>query len=77
MKQILTTHVLGEVLKPRLPKDAAAYIAFTASDLWPGEGWNFVFGQATLRTGSACGRSTAWATRRPATKNFSFACGAR
>jgi archaemetzincin len=26
-----------------------AYIAFTASDLWPGEGWNFVFGQATLR----------------------------
>jgi archaemetzincin len=47
--QILTTHVLGEVLKPRLPKDAAAYIAFTSSDLWPGEGWNFVFGQATLR----------------------------
>lgn len=47
--QILTTHVLTEVLKPRLPKDAAAYIAFTASDLWPGEGWNFVFGQATLR----------------------------
>ncbi len=47
--QILTTHVLEKVLKPLLPKDAAAYIAFTASDLWPGEGWNFVFGQATLR----------------------------
>ena len=46
--QILSTYVLEEVLAPRLPKDAAAYIAFTASDLWPGEGWNFVFGQASL-----------------------------
>ena len=49
MKQVLSTYVLDDVLKPRLPKDAAAYIAFTASDLWPGEGWNFVFGQASLR----------------------------
>ena len=23
-------------------------IAFTAADLWPGEGWNYVFGQASL-----------------------------
>jgi archaemetzincin len=49
VKQILTTYVLDSVLKPRLPKDAAAYIAFTPSDLWPGRGWNFVFGQASLR----------------------------
>jgi len=49
VKQILSTYVLDKVLYPRLPKDAAAYIAFTASDLWPGEGWNFVFGQASLR----------------------------
>lgn len=49
VKQILSTYVLGKVLKPRLPADAAAYIAFTSSDLWPGEGWNFVFGQASLR----------------------------
>jgi archaemetzincin len=48
-KQILTSYVLNDVLRPKLPRDAAAYIAFTASDLWPGEGWNFVFGQATLR----------------------------
>ena len=48
-KQILTTYVLDKVLRPRLPKDAAAYLAFTASDLWPGKGWNFVFGQASLR----------------------------
>ncbi len=24
-------------------------IALTTSDLWPGKGWNFVFGQARLR----------------------------
>ncbi len=49
MDQILTTHVLYEVLRPRLPKDACVFIAFTTSDLWPGEGWNYVFGQAALR----------------------------
>jgi len=48
-KQILSTYVLDKVLRPRLPKDAAVYLALTASDLWPGRGWNFVFGQASLR----------------------------
>jgi len=48
-KQILSTYVLDEVLRPKLPGDAAACIAFTTSDLWPGPGWNFVFGQASLR----------------------------
>jgi len=47
--QVLTTYVLDDVLKPALPDDAATLIAFTASDLWPGDGWNFVFGQASLR----------------------------
>jgi len=47
-EQILTTHVLDEVLKPRLPENGAALLAFTAVDLWPGKGWNFVFGQASL-----------------------------
>src|SRR5262245_6498578 len=46
--QLLTTYVLDEVLQPDLPDDALAYLAFTASDLWPGAGWNFVFGQANL-----------------------------
>jgi len=49
VRQILSTYVLNDVLHPRLPQDAAAYIAFTAVDLWPGQGWNFVFGQASLR----------------------------
>jgi archaemetzincin len=48
-KQILTTYVLDELLQPNLPKDACVLIALTTSDLWPGEGWNFVFGQASLR----------------------------
>jgi archaemetzincin len=47
--QVLTTYVLNEMLAPRLPREAAALIAFTPSDLWPGQGWNFVFGQADLR----------------------------
>jgi archaemetzincin len=48
VRQILAGYVLDDVLKPRLPRDAAAYIAFTTSDLWPGRGWNFVFGMASL-----------------------------
>jgi archaemetzincin len=48
-EQVLSTYVLREVLGPDRPDDALAYLALTASDLWPGEGWNFVFGQANLR----------------------------
>ncbi|MBA3405417.1 MAG: hypothetical protein H0U13_12150, partial [Gemmatimonadaceae bacterium] len=46
--QILSTHVL-DLMKRDRPDDAVAVIALTTSDLWPGEGWNFVFGQASLR----------------------------
>jgi archaemetzincin len=46
--QILTIYILRRILRPRIPNDAAAFIAFTAKDLWPGKGWNFVFGQASL-----------------------------
>jgi archaemetzincin len=48
-EQVLSSHVLHELLEPDRPDDALAYLAFTAADLWPGEGWNFVFGQAALR----------------------------
>ena len=47
--QLLTSHILDNVLAPELPHDAFATIAFTASDLWPGDGWNFVFGYAAFR----------------------------
>jgi hypothetical protein len=75
--QVLSTYVLDEVLRPRLPADAASCIAFTASDLWAGEGWNFVFGQASLsrpRGGVGEGGS---ATPTPPRRPFGSACSAR
>jgi len=48
-EQLLTTHILDRVLRPAVAADAAALIGLTAQDLWPGRGWNFVFGQASLR----------------------------
>ena len=47
-EQFLTRYILYEMLKPRLPRDAVTFIGFTAEDLWPGEGWNYVFGEASL-----------------------------
>ncbi len=47
--QVLTGYVLHELLEPGRPADALAYVALTATDLWPGPGWNFVFGEANLR----------------------------
>ena len=47
-RQLLTSYLLNEVLKNfRQPEDAAV-LGITALDLWPGAGWNFVFGQASL-----------------------------
>lgn len=46
--QIQTIYIIENILKPRMPKDAFCFVAFTSSDLWPGEGWNFVFGQASM-----------------------------
>src|SRR5262249_60987573 len=45
----LSTSLLREILEPDVPEDALGYLALTARDLWPGKGWNFVFGQANLR----------------------------
>jgi archaemetzincin len=47
-EQILTRYVLEAILEPRRPDDALALLALTTSDLWPGAGWNFVFGEASL-----------------------------
>ncbi|MBX3245518.1 MAG: hypothetical protein KF685_13780 [Acidobacteria bacterium] len=46
--QIRTNYFLETLLPKLLPDDAAALIAFTDSDLYPGETWAFVFGQASL-----------------------------
>ncbi len=47
--QLLADYLLYEAILPRRPEDAVAVLGLTATDLWPGEGWNFVFGQASLR----------------------------
>ncbi len=47
-RQIRTGFILDKILKPKLPKDAAALIAFTNEDLYPSDTMNFVFGQASL-----------------------------
>ncbi len=57
--QLHTKYILHQLLKPRLPKNALATIAFTAEDLYPGDGWNYVFGQASTRN-----RVGVWSLRR-------------
>lgn len=47
-EQVRTGYILDEILKPILPDDAAALIAFTNEDLYPDKNFNYVFGQATL-----------------------------
>lgn len=58
-EQMLTSYVLDELLLPALPADAAAMIALTVTDLWPGEGWNYVFGEASTED-----RVGVWSLRR-------------
>jgi archaemetzincin len=46
--QIRTTYFIDNLLPKMLPDDAAALICFTSNDLFPGDTWNYVFGQASL-----------------------------
>jgi archaemetzincin len=58
-RQLLSTYILYQLLKPNRPDDAVAVLAITNEDLWPGDGWNFVFGQASLGD-----RVGVWSTAR-------------
>jgi archaemetzincin len=49
-EQVLTRFVLDLIARNK-PADAVAVLALTTSDLWPGKGWNFLFGQASFREG--------------------------
>jgi archaemetzincin len=49
LPQLLTPYLLNTVLLPLRQNTDAAVLAITAADLWPGPGWNFVFGQASLK----------------------------
>jgi len=44
----LHTPCMRNVMKAVLPADGICCIAVTMVDLWPGEGWNYVFGEASL-----------------------------
>ena len=48
-RQIHTRWFLYSLLPDRVPDDAVVLLGVTMADLWPGRGWNFVFGQADLR----------------------------
>lgn len=48
-KQLLTRWFLDELLPKQIPSDAAALLAFLETDLWPGENWNYVFGEASFK----------------------------
>ncbi len=48
VEQLRTGYIMDEILKPILPADAAALIAFTDVDLFPDSTMYFVFGQAGL-----------------------------
>lgn len=49
--QLLTSDIL-DWLDQRKPRDAYAVVAVTMEDLYPGDDWNFVFGEANLHGGS-------------------------
>lgn len=61
--QIRTQHFLDDVLPKLLQNDAAALIAFTNYDLYPGDTWAFVFGKASLQ-----GRVGVWSLYRLSAK---------
>jgi archaemetzincin len=46
--QVRTSYFLDHLLPKLLPDDAAALICLTSYDLYPGDTWNYVFGQASL-----------------------------
>lgn len=48
-EQLLTSWLRERVLLPRVGEETALVLGLTALDLWPGPGWNFVFGEASLR----------------------------
>jgi archaemetzincin len=48
--QYRTDILVHQVLEPRLPRDAVAYLGITAADLFPEPSWSYVFGVGNLDT---------------------------
>lgn len=49
VRQIRTGYIIDRLLKPELPKDAAALVAFTNEDLFADRSMFYVFGQASVK----------------------------
>ena len=47
-EQVRTGYIMDDILRPMLPTDAAALIAFTNEDLYPDGLMSYVFGQASM-----------------------------
>lgn len=45
--QLLTSYLLHDLFRWRRPSDAAGFVGITTLDIWPGEGWEAVYGQAS------------------------------
>ena len=69
-RQIRTSYFLDDILPKLLPADAAALIAFTNYDLYPGDIWAFVFGQASFS--ERVGVWSLYQFSNPPTRNLEF-----
>lgn len=68
-RQVRTSYFIDDLLPKMLPADAAALICLTNSDLYPGDTWNFVFGQASLE--KRVGVWSLWRLERDGSKRAS------
>ncbi len=46
-EQLKTGYILNAMLAPNIPDDAMSIMAISEKDLYPGDDWNYVFGQAS------------------------------
>jgi archaemetzincin len=67
-EQLLTGFIMNQLLLPKLPQDAIAYIALTNKDLYPDNKRSFVFGQAY--TNRMVGVSSMFRLREMGTNGF-------
>jgi len=48
-EQLNSQLLLDEIIRPLLEQDALGLMGITQRDIYPGDGWNFVFGQANTK----------------------------
>lgn len=70
-EQLLSTHIMHQVLALDFPDSTLLNIALTSKDLYPKASWNFVFGQASLK--HHVGVSSIYRHKQQYLKNSDFA----